>query len=62
MVSKASRSHNRAAKYHPEPISDYDLLRGFLLDLGATGRVKRTQEIYGGAVRALSEQGRLDHI
>jgi len=58
MISKKSRSHIHASNYLYEPISNEDLIRGFLLDLGATGRVKRTQEIYGNAVRSLSDYAR----
>ena len=59
MVSKTSRSHVSAPNYNPEPISDEDLIRGFLLDLGASGRSEKTLFIYGDSVKRLSAFARL---
>ena len=62
MDSKSSASHTYAANYSPpittETISDIDLIRGFLLELGASGRVQRTQDVYQGAVQHLSSFAR----
>ena len=54
MPTKSSKSHVSASNSRPEPISDEDLIRGFLLDLGASGRATRTLVIYGDAVKRLS--------
>ncbi|MDP6494969.1 MAG: tyrosine-type recombinase/integrase [Dehalococcoidia bacterium] len=54
MVTKRSRSHVSAPNHALEPISDEDLIRGFLLDLGASGRSPKTLFIYGDSVKRLS--------
>ncbi len=54
MAKQVSRSHVYALNFSKEPISDHDLIRGFLLDLGASGRAARTAEIYGDAIARLS--------
>ena len=57
MYMKTSRSHGSAPNYAPEVISDEDLIRGFLLSLGASGRKPKTLETYEDSVRALSAFG-----
>ena len=42
----------------PDPISDEDLIRGFLLNLGPSGRKPKTLEVYGDSVRMLSDFAR----
>ena len=54
MATRTSRSHTSVPNSSQEPISDEDLIRGFLLDLGASGRKARTAEIYGASVKRLS--------
>ena len=54
MVSKSSSSDVSAPNYGPEPISDDDLIRGFILALGAGGRKSRTLFIYEDSIRKLS--------
>ncbi len=51
-------SHVYVPNYQKEPISDEDLTRGFLLDLGASGRSPKTLFIYGDSVKRLSAFGR----
>ena len=46
MVSKTSSSDVSAPNFNHEPISDDDLIRGFLLALGAGGRKEKTLHIY----------------
>ena len=59
MPPKTSRSHTSAPNYQVEPISDEDLIRGFLLDLGASGRTARTAVIYGDSINRLSAFARI---
>ncbi len=54
MVSKSSSPDVSATNYGPEPISDHDLIRGFILALGAGGRKSRTLFIYEDSIRKLS--------
>ena len=58
MVSKSSSSDVSAPNYGPEPISDDDLIRGFILALGAGGRKSRTLFIYEDSIRKLSDFAR----
>ena len=58
MVSKSSSSDVSASNYGPEPISDDDLIRGFILALGAGGRKSRTLFIYEDSIRKLSDFAR----
>ena len=58
MTGKTSRSHVPAPNYVPEPISDEGLIRGFLLDLGASGRSPNTLFIYNDSVKRLSDFAR----
>jgi integrase/recombinase XerC len=58
MATKSSRSHTSVPNSTAEPISDEDLIRGFLLDLRASGRVARTAEIYGASIKRLSSFAR----
>ena len=46
MVAKRSNSDVSAPNFTREPISDVDLIRGFLLALGAGGRKQKTLDIY----------------
>ena len=55
MTSKTSKSQCSAPNDSPDVISDEALLRGFLLDLGASGRSEKTAFIYGDSVTRLSE-------
>ena len=58
MVKSRPSSHVYVPNYQSEAISDDDLIRGFLLDLGASGRSPKTLFIYGDSVRRLSAFGR----
>lgn len=55
MVSRRSSSYVRAPNYNREPISDDDLIRGFILALGAGGRKQKILTIYENSVRMLSD-------
>jgi hypothetical protein len=46
MVSKTSSSDVNAPNYGRESISDEDLIRGFILALGAEGRKQKALTIY----------------
>ena len=54
MVKTRLSSHVSVPNYQSEPISDDDLIRGFLLDLGASGRSSKTTFIEGDSVKRLS--------
>ncbi len=41
MVSKSSKSDVSAPNFNREPISDEDVIRGFILAVGAEGRKQR---------------------
>ena len=58
MVSGTSSSDVNAPNAGREPISDDDLIRGFVLALGAGGRKARTLFIYEDSIRSLSEFAR----
>ena len=66
MAAKRSSPHVYAPKFNvgltenrsPEPISDDDLIRGFKLSLGASGRAEKTLDIYEKSIRMLSEFAR----
>lgn len=58
MSNKASTSHVAAPNLRPEAISDEDLLRGFTLSLGASGRKEKTLRTYSDGIRMLSEFAR----
>ena len=53
MASKTSSSDVYAPNYGPEKISDEDLIRGFLLALGAGGRKAKTLHIYEESILML---------
>ena len=55
MISKTSSSDVSAPNSTRRPISDQDLIRGFLLALGAGGRKSRTLFIYEDSIGRLSE-------
>ena len=55
MASRTSSSNAYAPNVERGPISDEDLIRGFLLALGAGGRKKKTLLIYEDSIRMLSE-------
>ena len=55
MVSKSSSSEVSAPNFNRESISDEDLIRGFLLALGAGGRKGKTLHIYEESIRMLSD-------
>ena len=54
MKSRSSSSHVSAPNYNLEPIPDYELIRGFLLALGAGGRKPKTLHIYEESIQMLS--------
>ncbi len=58
MSVKESSSDVYAPNGQPEPISDDDLIRGFILALGASGCKEKTLYIYQESIRALSEFAR----
>ena len=55
MKNRRPSSHVYAPNFQPEPISNDDLIRGFLLALGGSGRRERTLEIYGQSLKMLSD-------
>ena len=55
MVSKRSSSDVNAPNFGREPISDEDLIRGFILALGAWGRKEKTLTIYYDSIRMPSD-------
>ena len=55
MLSRMPSSHVNAPNFIREPISDDDLLRGFILALGARGRKQKTLTIYEDIMRMLSD-------
>ena len=55
MVSKRSSSDISAPKVHGKPITDGELIRGFILALGAGGRKEKTLYIYEESIRMLSD-------
>ena len=54
MVSQSSSSDVSAPNSGSEPISDHDLIRGFILAVGDGGRKPRTPFIYEDSIRKLS--------
>jgi len=54
MVSRSSRSDISTLGFKREPISDEDVIRGFILALGAGGRKQKTLTIYEDSIRMLS--------
>ena len=58
MATKRSSSDVYAPNYNREPISDEDLIRGFILALGAGGRKAKTLTIYEDSIRMLSDFAR----
>ena len=58
MTSKTTSSNVCAPNSGPESIPDDDLIRGFLLSLGAGGRKPRTLFIYEDSIRKLSDFSR----
>ncbi|MFH1483249.1 MAG: tyrosine-type recombinase/integrase [Chloroflexota bacterium] len=55
MKTGRPKSHIYAPNVQAEPISNEDIIRSFLLSLGGSGRVERTLETYGQALRMLVE-------
>ena len=55
MVSRLSSSDVNAPNKRGESISDEDLLRGFILALGASGRKPKTLTIYKDSIQMLSD-------
>ncbi len=51
MVSQSSSSDVIAPNFNREPISDEDVIRGFILALGAGGRKQKTLTIYEDSIR-----------
>lgn len=58
MQNKPSTSHVYVPNSHPESVSDEDLIRGFLLSLGASGRSEKTLSTYGESLSMLSDFAR----
>ena len=54
MVSKSSRSDITTPNFKREQVSDEDVIRGFILALGAGGRKQKTLTIYEDSIRMLS--------
>ena len=54
MVSQSSRSDITTPNFKREQVSDEDVIRGFILALGAGGRKQRTLTIYEDSIRMLS--------
>ena len=54
MVSQSSRSDITTHNFKREQVSDEDVIRGFILALGAGGRKQRTLTIYEDSIRMLS--------
>ena len=55
MVSKTSSSDVGAPNFGREPISDEDLISGFILALGVGGRKAKTLTIYEDSIWMLSD-------
>ena len=55
MVAKRSSSDISAPNFHGKPITDNELIRGFILALGAGGRKEKTLYIYEESIRMLSD-------
>ena len=55
MVNKRSSSDISAPNSHGKPITDHELIRGFILALGAGGRKPLTLFIYEDSIRKLSD-------
>ena len=54
MVSQSSRSDSTTPNFKREQVSDEDVIRGFILALGAGGRKQKTLTIYEDSIRMLS--------
>ena len=62
MYTESSRSHVSASNFNREPISDHDLIRGFELSLGASGRSPKTLHSYTDSIKALSAFARQEGL
>ncbi len=62
MYTESSKSHVSAPNFNREPISDHDLIRGFELALGASGRRDKTLEVYTDSIKALSAFARQEGL
>ncbi len=58
MVSQSSSSDISTPNFSREPISDEDVIRGFILALGAGGRKQKTLTIYEDSLNMLSNFAR----
>ena len=54
MVSQSSRSDITTPNFKREQVSDEDVIRGFILALGAGGRKQKTLTIHEDSIRMLS--------
>ena len=54
MASQSSSSDVSTPNFNREPISDEDVIRGFILALGAGGRKQKTLTIYEDSIKMLS--------
>ena len=54
MASQSSKSDVTTPNFKREPISDEDVIRGFILALGAGGRKQKTLTIYEDSIKMLS--------
>ena len=55
MVTERSSSDISAPNFKGSPIADNELIRGFILALGAGGRKERTLYIYEESIRTISD-------
>ena len=62
MVSRTSSSDVSAPNFRLAPISDEDLIRGFLLALGAGGRKEKTLQIYEKSINMCRPSAIMGHI
>ena len=58
MVSQSSSSDISTPNFSRESISDEDVIRGFILALGAGGRKQKTLTIYEDSLKMLSNFAR----
>ena len=54
MVAQSSSSDISTPNFSREPISDEDVIRGFILALGSGGRKQKTLTIYEDSLKMLS--------
>ncbi len=62
MKTLRPKSHVYAPNVQPEPISNEDIVRSFLLGLGGAGRVEKTLETYGQSLRMFVEFAKMEGL